>query len=138
MLIVKTRLGPDAYGGIGLFADEPIPQGQVVWMIDAKGLVDLKWPLTGLSANRQALADKYGYPSLVFRNGRWEADGIMMSVDNDRHTNHSNNPNTVEREDGCMVAAWDIAAGEEITCDYRMFRVWGWPFERLYGGFIKD
>src|SRR3954469_1637143 len=31
MLLVKTRLGPSTIHGIGVFADEDIPRGTIVW-----------------------------------------------------------------------------------------------------------
>ncbi len=34
MLCVKTKLGPSKISGIGLFADEPILKGVVVWKFE--------------------------------------------------------------------------------------------------------
>ena len=31
MLLVRTRLGPSTIHGIGVFADEDIPRGTIVW-----------------------------------------------------------------------------------------------------------
>jgi hypothetical protein len=37
------------------------------------------------------------------------------------YLNHSGSPNSDEREEECYYAVRDIAAGEEITIDYKKF-----------------
>ncbi|PKM07970.1 MAG: hypothetical protein CVV14_06225 [Gammaproteobacteria bacterium HGW-Gammaproteobacteria-4] len=45
---------------------------------------------------------------------------IVVNLDNARYMNHSDTPNLIE-VDGCNYTARDIAEGEELTCDYRVF-----------------
>jgi len=51
-----------------------------------------------------------------------EASGRKMMVlcaDHAKHVNHSDDPNLLETPDGLReYAARDIAAGEELTCNY--------------------
>ena len=60
-----------------------------------------------------------------------ESDELVLSGDADRFTNHSGDPNTVvegvNAPTAFVVAARDIAAGEEITCDYAEIRSLKWP-----------
>jgi len=50
---------------------------------------------------------------------------VTLCADNAKHMNHSDSPNVVNGEDGdgveTNVAARDIEAGEELTCDYYSF-----------------
>src|SRR2546429_2115830 len=36
MFLVKTRIGPSKIHGIGVFAEERIPKGQMIWVFDAR------------------------------------------------------------------------------------------------------
>jgi SET domain-containing protein len=69
------------------------------------------------------LLDRYAYPSP-------DRPGFMVyEVDNGRFMNHSGDPNTDFSQYGGATAIRDIAAGEEITCDYGEFFD---DFERLH------
>jgi SET domain-containing protein len=117
MLLVKTRIGLSSIHGIGLFADEDIPRGTVVWdfmppfdvMVSAK-----KVNFLPEAARAQVL--KYSYYD--------DDEGkYVLCGDDARHFNHSETPNT---GNGCgqngtgnaTIAICDIRAGEEITCNY--------------------
>jgi uncharacterized protein len=117
MLLVKTRIGLSSIHGIGLFADEDIPRGTVVWdfmppfdvMVSAK-----KVNLLPETTRAQVL--KYSYYD--------DDEGkYVLCGDDARHFNHSETPNT---GNGCeqngtenaTIAICDIRAGEEITCNY--------------------
>ena len=119
MLLVRTRVGRSPIHGTGVFADEPIAAGQPVWEF-APGL-DLVIPadrVPALPAAFQAYLATYAYVSHDV------PDGIVLSCDHAKFLNHSETPNTVIAP---LVtrAARAIAAGEEITCDYRACCV-GW------------
>ncbi|TIP77156.1 MAG: SET domain-containing protein-lysine N-methyltransferase, partial [Mesorhizobium sp.] len=69
------------------------------------------------------LLDRYAYPSP-------DRPGFMVyEVDNGRFMNHSERPNTDFSRYGGATAIRDIAADEEITCDYGEFFE---DFERLH------
>jgi SET domain-containing protein len=108
MLKVKTRLGTSGIHGIGLFADQPIPAGAVVWCCDG---FDQVLP----EAYRDEFLTHYGYRR---RTGQW-----VLPADNGRFSNHSETPNTGPADVAGLVdaeiALRDIAEGEELTIDYR-------------------
>lgn len=97
-----------------MFADEDIAAGTLFWEF-APGL-DLRFTpaeYAQLPVQAQETIRHYGY--LDKASGNW-----MLGFDNDRFMNHSENPNITDLG-GKVVAARDITAGEEITCDYRIF-----------------
>lgn len=113
MLLVPTRVAPSAIQGLGLFAADAVPEGREVWRF-APGF-DLLVPLddlAGLPAAYRAYLDTYAYPSDAFP-GR-----LVVSCDHAKFMNHATDPNVVGRELSSF-ASRSIAAGEELTCDYR-------------------
>ena len=117
MLFVKVEVRPSPIQGVGIFAVEPIPAGTLVsrWtpMVDREFMdCELDWE-PGL----REFVERYGWRerrSLLWR----------VTIDHAKFTNHSKAPNLRHVEDAAgdsMVAARDIAAGEEITEDYSTF-----------------
>lgn len=111
MLTVKTYIAPSTIHGIGLFAEEDIPEGTVIWeftpQFDVLFTAD---DLVQLSESAQAHVEKYSY----FDAAR---DAFVLCGDDARFMNHSRRPNTTETRTQ-TIARRDIAAGEELTCDY--------------------
>ncbi len=124
MFVIKTRVAPSRIHGVGVFAGEAVAAGQVVWRYEpafdrviADDERDAQPP-----AFRDYL-DMYAYPSADL------GGKTLLSCDHAKFLNHSEDPNTEERRFE-SVARRAIAAGEEITCDYRAFCV-GWSgFDR--------
>lgn len=119
MLLVKTTLGVSKINGIGLYADEFIPQGTVIWKF-APG-IDLKYTEAEYqqlkSKHDFTTLDKYFYKSLV-------SGAYILCSDDARFINHSGGANTLdtlEDVEGLTIAATDIQPGEEITSDYGTF-----------------
>jgi SET domain-containing protein len=120
MLLKKTRLGPSKISGMGLFADEFIPKGTVVWRFVEN--LDFRIDANALSAlpeTMQAPILKYGYLS------HW-SNKFVLCLDDARFCNHSEDPNIGEvydsgEEENVDVALRDIHPGEEITCNYKVF-----------------
>jgi SET domain-containing protein len=118
MLLVRTRLGPSPIHGLGLFAVDPIPAGTAVWRFTPGFDLDLE-PAT-VDAQPQPFRDAllhYG----------WVDPGVdryLLCCDDVRFMNHSDTPNVRPRFEGdprgADVAIRDIAAGEELTIDYRI------------------
>jgi SET domain-containing protein len=123
MLLVKTTLRPSEVHGLGLFADEFIPKGTVIWRFD--GGVDRRYEesqLAALPAEEQERLFTFCYVN----------PGTRLYVycgDNARYINHSEQPNTDDlgfeegefEGEGVTIAARDIQPGEEILSDYRSF-----------------
>lgn len=113
MLLVRTKLLYSEIHGLGLFADEHIPEGQEVWRF-VNGL-DSMLPLT-IFESLPPLAQAF-----VRRYGTNESDKGYFTLygDDARFINHSAHPNLVWDETRqAMVAAGDICIGEEITENY--------------------
>lgn len=104
---------------MGLFADEFIPKGKIVWKFTSGFDVKLsKKDLVKLSSSVKKRVLDYIY--LDQKTGDY-----ILCRDNARFFNHSITPNTVQSYEegkyGQTVAVKDIKKGKEITCDYRTF-----------------
>lgn len=114
MLRVPTYLAASPIDRIGLFAAEPIPRGTIVWKLDER--FDRSYDLRDVPADDTLLQDmlaRYGYRTS-------EAPLVVLCGDDARFMNHSAVANTDEIGE-MTIAVRDIAAGEEITCDYAKF-----------------
>ena len=121
MIQVKTRIGPSKIHGIGLFAEEFIPKGTIVWrFVPGYDLELTPETVKALPGHVRQFFAHYGY--LDSHLHHW-----MLHFDNGRFINHSDDPNTrpnySEDPHGVDVAVRDIAAGEEITSDYTLFEI---------------
>ena len=120
MLLVKTCVRQSPLHGLGLFAEEDIPAGTILWrfepLLDRVIRESELWLLPEQVAR---FIDVYSehFPDLGV---------LVLSGDNDRYTNHSDTPNTEvilpNGPEAQVRAAKDIAAGDEITCDYTVIR----------------
>ena len=115
MLLVRTSLRPSPIHGIGVFTDEPIQKGQLVCVFDPR--IDIRIPLDELENFPPAMQD------FIFRLTYVDIqDGrkiMVLCADNAKSVNHSDPPNLIDTEDNlCEFVARDIAAGEELTCNY--------------------
>ena len=112
MLLVKTYLDKSAIHGLGVFAGELIRKGTKIWRF-VEGFDHAYSPKQFAKLPKQArdFLKNYGY----------RVDGeVLFTVDNDRHINHSEDPNTFLKS-GYAIARRNIRKGEEITNDYREF-----------------
>jgi SET domain-containing protein len=116
LLLVKTYIAASDIEGVGVFAGEPIGTGAVIWRTDPT--FDMLIPIaTYRSAQPQLkqLLERYAYPSAA------RPGFLVYEIDNGRFMNHSATPNTDFSNFGFGTAIRDIAADEELTCDYRQF-----------------
>ena len=118
MLCVKTKLKSSNISGIGLFADEPIAKGEVIWEFSPDlDLLLSKEQVDNLSAPAREQFFNYSYLDKI--RGKY-----LLCGDDSRFFNHSDNPNCLDctsDEKDITIAARDIEAGEELTCDYKVF-----------------
>ncbi len=116
MMLIKTRVGPSAIHGMGLFAIERVPAGTPVWRF-----------LPGF--DHDFSPEQFAaLPPLAREHARWfcfvsKADGhAILSGDHACFMNHSLQPNTGAPPDAALpvttLALRDVAPGEEITCNY--------------------
>lgn len=114
MLRVPTVVAPSSIQGVGLFAAEPITAGTVIWEF-TEG-VDWRIPV----AEFELFPDPYR--SWLLRYVYREPTGCyVLCGDNGKFMNHSFDPNCDDVDGPYTVAKRDIAEGEELTCDYRVF-----------------
>ena len=115
MFVIKTRVGPSSIHGTGVFADESVASGTVIWRYDPVfDQVVSEEDFEAAEPAVKAFLNEYAYRA-VDLGGSW-----VLSADHARFLNHSDKPNTVEMP-LVSLAAVDIAAGEEITCNYAAF-----------------
>ena len=105
MLIVKTRLGLSKIHGIGLFADQNIPKGTMVWEFDS--LIDIYIPKSNLkkiplSSQEQLL--RYIFLDKIRKK-------YLLCGDDARFFNHSDKPNCDDGIDNITIAIRNIKKG---------------------------
>lgn len=112
MMTVRTELRASAIHGIGVFAAEPIPAGALVWQLS-------EWDqrLGDADLARMHPAAVAGIGRHLYRHGGRH----VLCFDHARFMNHSGAPNLDCRDPQANYARRAIAAGEELTCDYREF-----------------
>jgi uncharacterized protein len=120
VLLVPTSVRHSQIHGLGVFAEEDIPAGTILWRFEP--LLDRlihESDLGRLPDHLVAFVDIYSeyFPELGV---------LVLSGDNDRFTNHSDDPNTEvilpNGPEAYVRARRDIAAVDEITCDYAVIR----------------
>src|SRR5579863_8407813 len=116
MMLIKTRVQASGIHGMGLFAVAAVAKGTPVWRFEPGFDHDF------------SPADFAALPPLAREHTRWfcfvsQKDGhVILSGDHACFINHSLTPNSGALPDGrepvVTVALRDIAAGEEISCNY--------------------
>jgi len=119
MLVVKTKLKQIKGKGIGLMADQEIKKGQATWTFDP--VVDIRVLKKDIPEKAKEFFNAYAVDH--------GEDYLLLSTDNARFTNHSDEPNTKSLGiDKDNIATRDIHIGEEITIDYKEIDVNGVDF----------
>lgn len=113
--MVKTQIGPSKISGIGLFADQFIPEGTVVWKFqEGFDLLLSKEQIDKLSKPAQIQFYNYSYLDKKYNK-------YMLCSDDARFFNHSENFNCDERIDDTTTATKNIEIGDELTVNYKDF-----------------
>jgi uncharacterized protein len=120
MLLIKTTVKPSSIHGLGLFADQDISKGTVVWKFSPR--LDIELPPTdfqNLSDYEKSVINFYGFHSKKTGN-------YHLSFDDVRFINHSPEGNittdtSVDDIEYPLMAKRDIKEGEEITQNYFEF-----------------
>lgn len=119
MLLVKSFLKFSEIHGVGCFAAEDIKAGQIVWKFDP--ILDVEYTEEQAKSFHPAVTNFLSMYAYGQQEGGKKT--FILCGDHARHMNHSEAPNLVEAGDGNAynIAARDIKAGEELTCDYNAF-----------------
>jgi hypothetical protein len=111
--------------GLGLFTKEFVPKGKVVWRSQVGRNMMM---FVGQNLFRDYLATLDNHEerrAAVEHSYVAHGDVVMVLKDEGKFMNHSDDPNTFSNEDkidrDVSIAARDIEAGEELTCDYSAF-----------------
>jgi hypothetical protein len=115
MFVIETFVAPSKIHGNGVFSREHVAAGTTIWRFDPPfDQVLLDSDVANLAQPARDYIEMYAYRCL-------DLDGkLVLSGDNARFLNHSDDPNTQEQP-FLSVARKAIAAGDEITCDYGAF-----------------
>lgn len=123
MLLIPTFRAQSAIHGLGLFAAAPVPEGTRVWeFTDGFDQAIPPSQFDRLPAAARAQFLQYSYLDKVIHE-------YILCADDARFMNHSEEPTLRDASDGpgdrygYSVAARDLEAGEELTCDYREFDI---------------
>ncbi len=118
MMLVRSYLAPSSIEGLGVFASEPIRKGDVVWKFDRTFDQVLSLDQVNTApAHMRDFIERYSY---AFHD---DPGFVVLDADDGRFMNHADAPNLDFRDPVQGVALRDIAADEELTCDYACFTI---------------
>lgn len=123
MLLVPAQCGASKIHGLGLIAQAFIPKGTPTWRFHEGFdicLTEEQFAALSPAARKQVL--NYATFDVDDRT-------FVLGSDDDRFTNHSDDPAIRWGANDDLVAVRDLHPGDEITCDYRDF---GWT--QFFGG----
>jgi len=116
MMLVPTYVAPSSIEGVGSFAAEPIAAGTLIWRLEPTlDRLIRQSDLAGLSDVFRDFVERYSYPY------PHDPEQLIVELDNGRFMNHSDSPNTIFSDPDSGFTLVDIAAGEELTCNYSEF-----------------
>ena len=108
---IKTSVKPSAIQWLWVFADESIPEGDIIWKFDP----NQDKILTTAQYERLSKKEK----SYVYHaQDEW---WYVLCWDNAKFTNHSVNPNTQKINSTHTIATKNIDSWDEITENYYHF-----------------
>ena len=122
MLLIPHYVAPSPIHGLGCFSSANIDKGERIW--EFHPIIDRVIPeadLSGLPAHIVKLVQTHAEfipDTSVFR----------LAADGGFFMNHSDNPNFEDFGD-YAIARMEITIGDEITCDYRVVKVWSFPLD---------
>lgn len=132
VLLIPVEVRQSAIHGLGVFAGAPVRAGEIVWQFDPG--IDQLHPVAWLETQPEHVRRFVGTYCVLSLDKRH----YYVLGDQTIFVNHSNAPNMEPRDEllvngeGVVVAARDIAAGEELTIDYGTID--GGDRERLVNG----
>jgi hypothetical protein len=119
MLLIQTVVRPSPIHGLGLFTQQALRKGTPVWRMQPGFDRELApAEVAALPPTARDHVTRYGY---LRKTDGW----TVLSGDHACFMNHAAAPNTGAPPEATppvtTVALRDLAAGEELTCDYYAF-----------------
>jgi uncharacterized protein len=115
MLLVKTYIGQSSINGMGLFADQFIPKGTVIWRFNPD--LDRIYPKSMVKDMEDSFLKSF-LKRYCYLDEDKKKPYYVLCVDDARFMNHSDNPNTSNGDGDQTINNRDIQPSEEITCNY--------------------
>lgn len=115
MLCVKTKLAVSNISGIGLFANQFISNGAIVWRYEPS--LDILFKKDEVLKFSKASQQQFFNYSFFDR----FHNKYMLCGDDGRFFNHSNDNNCDDSKCDVTFAIKDILPGEELTVNYKQF-----------------
>ena len=124
MLLVPHFVAPSPIHGLGCFSSANVKKGERIWEFNP--IIDRVIAEDELSVLPEHIV------KLVQTHAEFIPDTSVfrLAADGAFFMNHSDNPNFDDFGDYAL-ARRDIAMGDEITCDYRVVKVWSFPLDGL-------
>ncbi|MES2356410.1 MAG: SET domain-containing protein-lysine N-methyltransferase [Pseudomonadota bacterium] len=112
MLLIPTYLARSLIDGIGAFTPLPIAKGTLLWEFNPA--VDFKFTQVQFEQLPEPYRSRARVHAYIDDEGFY-----VLCGDNTKFLNHSNEPNCDDSGAQFIFAQRDIAAHEELTCDYK-------------------
>ena len=126
MLFFETRVGPSPIAGKGVFSMTRIPRGAIVGDLTHKCefLTEDEYHEAQRAGDRWVIQRAVRAVGRLFVYGAPATEETEIAFENEDYTNHNGNP-TLLYHCGILFARRDIAAGEELTVNYKYFLAQG-------------
>jgi hypothetical protein len=114
MIVVKTKLDKSLISGIGLFANQDILKGDLIWKMTSISVFKI-------TPERYKTLSQEEKDFIIEKDYYWLDDhgNYLIPIDDSRFVNHSNTPNIIEIYENFCVASRNINQNEELTIDYK-------------------
>lgn len=134
MLLVKTAVKQSEIAGMGLFADQDIKKGDIIWKYTPETCnvftqEQFQVLLNSFHKTEKELIKYY----LIYTYYQKFLNGVVLCLDNGRFVNHSESPNLGGPSHLSPDVAWqysvalrDIKKGEELTENYNNYDSSDW------------
>ena len=128
MLRVPTYVAPSPIAGVGLFAAVDLPPHQVIWEFHD----GVDWRISP----SELILFPEPFQSRLRHYLYQEDSGLyVLCGDNAKYMNHSDEPNCDDTGEDQTITNRPIAAGEELTCDYREIDLESRTFGLSFNGY---
>lgn len=114
VLQIPTYVAPSRISGMGLFAATELEPGTIIWEFTPS--VDWRIQPDELKSFPEPYRSRLRH--YLYRD---DSGAFVLCGDNAKFMNHEDDPNCDDSDQFHTVTRRWIAAGEELTCDYRQF-----------------